>query len=197
VARHCDVSVRAVFKWAVAFSERGQNALLARKGAGRPTKFRPDLLGWIADSARDRTPDQLTFEFGSWALRLTGSLIERQFQMTLGKVMRQLGFTAQHALYRGYQQVAALVAQRRAPKSTRRCLDARRLVGHWSCLPTSRGCARTTTRQGLVALRSVAGGTRHWPACLRPHAVGGWHWRETEVHAARGAGLRRGIPHVP
>ncbi len=114
VARHFDVSVRAVFKWVAAFYDGGQNALLAREGAGRPPKVSPDQLRWIADTVRDRTPDQLKFEFGLWTLRLIGSLIERQFQMTLslptlGKVMRQLGFTAQRPLYRAYQQDAALV----------------------------------------------------------------------------------------
>ncbi|MCM8641536.1 helix-turn-helix domain-containing protein [Accumulibacter sp.] len=93
VAHHLDVSVRAVFKWIAAFYDGGQNALLAREGAGRPPKVTPEQLRWIADTVRDRTPDQLKFEFGLWTLRLIGSLIERQFQMTLslptlGKVMR-------------------------------------------------------------------------------------------------------------
>ncbi|QKS31665.1 MAG: IS630 family transposase [Candidatus Accumulibacter similis] len=114
VAHHLDVSVRAVFKWIAAFYDGGQNALLAREGAGRPPKVTPEQLRWIADTVRDRTPDQLKFEFGLWTLRLIGSLIERQFQMTLslptlGKVMRQLGFTAQRPLYRAYQQDATLV----------------------------------------------------------------------------------------
>jgi hypothetical protein len=47
-------------------------------------------------------------------LRLIGQLIERQFGMklslpTLGKIMAQLGFTAQRPLYRAYQQDATLV----------------------------------------------------------------------------------------
>ncbi|MEF8728172.1 MAG: helix-turn-helix domain-containing protein [Accumulibacter sp.] len=41
VARHFDVSVRAVFKWVAAFYDGGQNALLAREGAGRPPKVGP------------------------------------------------------------------------------------------------------------------------------------------------------------
>jgi len=88
--------------------------LLAREGAGRPPKVSPEQLRWIADTVRDRTPDQLKFEFGLWTLRLIGRLIERQFQMTLslptlGKVMRQLGFTAQRPLYRAYPQDATRV----------------------------------------------------------------------------------------
>ncbi|MEF8728171.1 MAG: winged helix-turn-helix domain-containing protein [Accumulibacter sp.] len=71
-------------------------------------------MRWIADTVRDRTPGQLKFEFGLRTLRLIGCLIERQFQMTLslptlGKVVRELGFTAQRPLYRAYQHDAALV----------------------------------------------------------------------------------------
>lgn len=114
VAELFGVSTRSVFKWLVAFAEGGQNGLLAKPGAGRPPKVSMEQMRWIADTVRERTPNQLTFEFGLWTLRLIGELIERQFAMrlslpTLGKVMAQLGFTAQRPLYRAYQQDATLV----------------------------------------------------------------------------------------
>ena len=92
VAEKFSVSARVVFKWVAAFSEGGQNALLAKEGAGRPPKVTAEQLQWIADTVRDQTPDQLRFEFGLWTLRIIGQLIERQFNMTLslptlGKVM--------------------------------------------------------------------------------------------------------------
>ena len=64
VERHFDVSVRAVFKWVAVFCDVGQNALLAREGAGRPPKVSPDQLRWIADAVRGRTADHLKFELG-------------------------------------------------------------------------------------------------------------------------------------
>lgn len=114
VAQFFDVSTRAVFKWLAAFAENGQNGLLAREGAGRPPKVSPEQMQWIASAVRNNTPNQLRFEFGLWTLRLIGQLIERQFGMTLslptlGKLMAQLGFTAQRPLYRAYQQDATLV----------------------------------------------------------------------------------------
>lgn len=114
VAQQFGVSVRAVFKWMAAFAEGGQNALQAKEGAGRPPKVTPEQMQWIANTVRDQTPDQFRFEFGLWTLRLIGQLIEREFGMTLtlptlGKVMRQLGFTAQRPLYRAYEQDAVLV----------------------------------------------------------------------------------------
>ena len=114
VAEHFMVSVRAVFKWVAAFSEGGQNALIAKDGAGRPPKVNAEQMQWVADTVRDYTPDQLKFEFGLWTLRLIGHLIERQFNMTLslptlGKLMDRLGFTPQRPVYRAYEQDAALV----------------------------------------------------------------------------------------
>ena len=114
VAEQFSVSARVVFKWVAAFSEGGQNALLAKEGAGRPPKVTAEQLQWIADTVRDQTPDQLRFEFGLWTLRIIGQLIERQFNMTLslptlGKVMKRLGFTPQRPLYRAYEQDASLV----------------------------------------------------------------------------------------
>jgi len=114
VAEFFGVSTRAVFKWLAVFAERGQNGLLAKDGAGRPPKVGPEQMQWIASTVRNHTPNQLRFEFGLWTLRLIGQLIERQFGMklslpTLGKIMAQLGFTAQRPLYRAYQQDATLV----------------------------------------------------------------------------------------
>ena len=114
VATFFNVTTRAVFKWIASFAENGQNGLLAKDGSGRPPKVSPEQMQWIALAVRNNTPNQLRFEFGLWTLRLIGQLIERQFGMTLslptlGKVMAQLGFTAQRPLYRAYQQDAVLV----------------------------------------------------------------------------------------
>jgi transposase len=114
VAEFFGVSRRAVYQWLSAFLESGQNGLLAKDGAGRPPKVNAEQMQWVAFMVRDRTPNQLQFEFGLWTLRLIGQLIERQFGMklslpTLGKLMARLGFTPQHPLHRAYEQDATLV----------------------------------------------------------------------------------------
>jgi transposase len=114
VAKFFGVSRRSVYGWLSAFAKGGQNALIAKDGAGRPPKVSAEQMHWIADTVRNKTPNQLSFEFGLWTLRLIGQLIERQFDMrlslpTLGKIMAQLGFTAQRPLYRAYEQDATLV----------------------------------------------------------------------------------------
>jgi transposase len=114
VAKFFGASRRSVYGWLSAFAEGGQNALIAKGGAGRPPKVSAEQMHWIANTVRNKTPNQLSFEFGLWTLRLIGQLIERQFDMrlslpTLGKIMAQLGFTAQRPLYRAYEQDATLV----------------------------------------------------------------------------------------
>lgn len=114
VAKFFNVSTRAVFGWVAKFAQSGQNGLLAKEGAGRPPKVNAEQLRWIAMLVRDHTPNQLRFEFGLWTLRLIGQLIERELKITLslptlGKIMAQLGFTAQRPLHRAYEQDAALV----------------------------------------------------------------------------------------
>ena len=63
---------------------------------------------------RSNCPNQLSFEFSLWTLRLIGELIEREFKVrlsvpTVGKVMHSLGFSAQRALHRAWEQDAVLV----------------------------------------------------------------------------------------
>ena len=114
VAASFGVTTRAVFKWLAAFANAGQNGLVARPSSGRPPKVSLEQMQWIASAVRNHTPNQLSFAFGLWTLRLIGQLIERQFGMTLslptlGKLMAQLGFTPQRPLYRAYEQDATLV----------------------------------------------------------------------------------------
>jgi len=111
VAKLFGVSTRSVFKWVATFVEEGQKGLLAKSGAGRPSKVSPEQMRWIATTVRNNTQNQLRFEFGLWTLRLIGELIQRELGMslslpTLGKIMAQLGFTPQRPLHRAYEQDA-------------------------------------------------------------------------------------------
>jgi len=114
VAVFFGVTTRSVFSWLAAFASHGQSGLAAKFGSGRPPKVSPEQMQWIASAVKNSTPNQLSFDFGLWTLRLIGQLIERQFGMTLslptlGKVMAQLGFTPQRPLHRAYEQDATLV----------------------------------------------------------------------------------------
>lgn len=71
------VCTRAVCGWLATYVEPGQNGLLAKEGAGRPLKLNEEQMRWISWTVRGSTPNQLRFDFGLWALRLIGQLIER------------------------------------------------------------------------------------------------------------------------
>lgn len=114
IAKIFEVSARAVFQWVAAFINHGQSGLTAKATPGRPPKLTADQLSHLAFLVRSNCPNQLSFDFGLWTLRLIGELIEREFKVrlsvpTVGKVMHSLGFSAQRPLHRAWEQDAVLV----------------------------------------------------------------------------------------
>lgn len=114
ISKMFDVSPRAVFQWVATFINHGQSGLVAKATPGRPPKLSAEQLSRLAFLVRSNCPNQLSFEFGLWTLRLIGELIEREFKVklstpTVGKVMHNLGFSAQRPLHRAWEQDAVLV----------------------------------------------------------------------------------------
>lgn len=114
IAQIFEVSPRAVFQWVAAFINHGQGGLVAKAVPGRPPKLTADQLSRLAFMVRSNCPNQLSFDFGLWTLRLIRELIEREFKVslsvpTVGKVMHSLGFSPQRPLHRAWEQEAALV----------------------------------------------------------------------------------------
>jgi transposase len=114
VAATLGVNVRTVFRWLSNFACGGQNALLTKFSPGRPPKVTPEEMRWIAAAVRDKSPQQMKFEFGLWTLSLIGEMIWRQFgkrltKPSVGRIMRILGFTPQRPLYRAWQQDPVMV----------------------------------------------------------------------------------------
>lgn len=114
IAQIFEVSPRAVFQWVAAFINHGQSGLVAKAVPGRPPKLTTDQLSRLAFMVRSNCPNQLSFDFGLWTLRLIRELIEREFKVrlsvpTVGKVMHSLGFSAQRPLHRAWEQDATLV----------------------------------------------------------------------------------------
>jgi transposase len=114
VADAFGVNIRSVFRWLADFANGGQNALLAKPIPGRPSKLSAEELAWIVKAVRDKTPQQLKFEFGLWTLSLIRHLIKRQFNKDLSvssvhRIMKMLGFSAQKPRYQAWQQDPVLV----------------------------------------------------------------------------------------
>jgi transposase len=121
IAKGFGVSTVAVYQWLAAYAEGGTQALLGKKGAGRPPRLDRDKLAYLASKLRNHTPDQLMFPFGLWTLRRIGELIHHLYDWkpslpTLCKIMRLLGFTPQKPVYRAWQQDDVLVQQWRTER---------------------------------------------------------------------------------
>lgn len=125
------VNIRTVFRWLSDYACGGQNALLGKKPPGGKPKLNADEMQWLANTIRDKNPQQLKFVFALWTLPMIGELIFQQFNKrlskpTISRVMKLLGFTPQRPLYRAWQQDPAWVEQWRADEFPRLQLEAKR-----------------------------------------------------------------------
>lgn len=119
IAAIFEITPRAVLQWVATFINCGQNGLVAKKVSGRPPKLNAEQLRRLAFLVREHCPNQLSFDFGLWTLRLIAQLIEREFKVklsipTVGKVMHALGFSPQRPLHSAWEQNAVLVSNWRA-----------------------------------------------------------------------------------
>jgi transposase len=150
-----------------AFVNHGQNGLIAKATPGRPPKLNEDQMRRIAFWVREYSPNQLSFDFGLWTLRLIGLLIERELKVklslpTLGKVMHTLGFSPQRPLHRAWEQDAALVQAWRSEVLPGLCWPALSEPEHSCTLPTKLAFVATTTPAPLGSLLVVRPWCAKW-----------------------------------
>lgn len=110
------VSRSAVFGWLARYRAGGWDALDARKRGGRPRKLTGSQMRWIYRTVTGKNPLQLNFPFALWTLDMVKRIIRRQMGVTLsrssiGRLMDQLGLSAQRPLWRAYQQNPKVVAK--------------------------------------------------------------------------------------
>ena len=112
------VTRHAVGKWMKVFRAGGETALAAQT-QGRP-KGQVRLKGFqaatIANLIRDRFPDQLKLPFVLWTREAVRTLIRRKFGVkvslsTVGRYLKQWGFTPQKPRRRAYEKNDAAVQQ--------------------------------------------------------------------------------------
>ena len=132
VAKAYGVNIRTVFRWLSKFASGGQQALLSKPIPGRPPKVTAEEMRWIAQTVRDKNPQQMKFEFALWTLSLVVEVIYRKFGKRLTKpsvsrIMRILGFTPQRPLYRAWQQDPIFVEKWRSEEFPRLKAEAKRL----------------------------------------------------------------------
>ena len=119
VAAGLGINRRTIYRWIQAFHYGGEPALKAKPIAGAPPKLEAKQMAKLARIVRIKNPLQLNFEFALWTLAMIRELIRRDFAVSLsevsvGRLMRRLGFSPQRPLYRAWQQEPALVERWRA-----------------------------------------------------------------------------------
>lgn len=114
VAAGLGINRRTIYRWLAAYHYGGEDALAAKPIPGAPPKLDGKKLAKLARMIRDKTPLQFKFEYALWTLAIIRDLIGKQFdiklsEVSVGRLMKRLGFSAQRPLYRAWQQNPALV----------------------------------------------------------------------------------------
>jgi len=131
VAAGLGINRRTIYRWIEAFHYGGESALKAKPIPGAPPKLDARQMARLARIVRTKNPLQLNFEFALWTLAMIRVLIRREFAVSLsevsvGRLMRRLGFSPQRPLYRAWQQDPARVERWRAEEYPRIAARAKR-----------------------------------------------------------------------
>lgn len=114
LAKTLDINPRTIYRWLERFHYGGEDALRNKAKPGRPPKLDWMQMSWLAKLVRDNNPLQLNFPFALWTLAMIREVIRREFdvrlsEVSVGRIMRTLGFTPQRPLKRAYEQNPVLV----------------------------------------------------------------------------------------
>jgi transposase len=109
VAQVLGLHRKTVYGWLAKYREGGQEALKARPVPGRPPQLSGSQLSRLYTLVVGADPRQLSFGFALWTRQMVRELIRREFGVALsvvsvGRLLRKLGLSAQRRLYRAYQQ---------------------------------------------------------------------------------------------
>ncbi|WP_169315406.1 IS630 family transposase, partial [Verminephrobacter aporrectodeae] len=115
VATGLGINRRTIYRWLEAFHYGGAQALAAKPIPGAPPKLNAQQMKRLARMIREKNPLQFKFEFALWTLAIIRQLIKDELNVSLsevsvGRLMKRLGFTPQRPLYRAWQQDPALVS---------------------------------------------------------------------------------------
>ncbi|MEA3414995.1 MAG: IS630 family transposase [Thermodesulfobacteriota bacterium] len=109
--------VRAcIYNWLARYRTGGWHGLRTGQRSGRPKKLTASQIKWVYKTVRDKDPQQFKFKFALWTRSMIAALIKRQFGIrfsstSVGRLLRQLGFSCQKPLYRACQRDSELVKQ--------------------------------------------------------------------------------------
>jgi transposase len=109
----------AVYGWLAKYRAGGLEALRAKPVPGRPPTLSGSQLQRIYTLVVSNDPRQLRFAFALWTRAMVRELIRREFgvrlsEVSVGRLLGQLGLSPQRPLYRAYQQNPEAVARWKA-----------------------------------------------------------------------------------
>ena len=116
VAQGLGINRRTIYRWLEAYHYGGEEALKAKPIPGAPPKLDAKQMAKLSRIIHTKNPLQLKFDYALWTLAMIRELIRWEFdvklsEVSVGRLMKRLGFTPQRPLYRAWQQDEALVAQ--------------------------------------------------------------------------------------
>jgi transposase len=109
VAKALCISRTTIYDWLALYRSGGWDALTAGKRGGRKPKLDGKMLKWVYATVTMGNPLQFKFAFALWTRQMIASLIQKKYGIKLsktsvGRLLDQLGLTAQRPLWRAYQQ---------------------------------------------------------------------------------------------
>jgi len=104
----------AVYQWMKRYAEKGIECLTYRKIPGAPPKLSAAQKKKAFDIVTMKNPEQLKFPFALWTLAMVRQLIIKEFgvilsEVSVGRLLKELGLTPQKPLRRAWQQDQAKV----------------------------------------------------------------------------------------
>ena len=114
VAEGLGINRRTIYRWLSAYHYGGVEAIKAKPIPGAPAKVCAKQMAQLSRIIREKNPLQLKFEYALWTLAMIRELIWRKFnvhlsEVSVGRLMKRIGFSPQRPLYRAWQQDPALV----------------------------------------------------------------------------------------
>jgi transposase len=105
----------AIYQWLKRYEAEGIEGLRYRKIPGKQPTLSKAQKQKVFDIVTSKNPLQLKFPFALWTRRMVKDLILDRFgialsEVSVGRLLRELGLTPQRPLHRAYQQDPARVA---------------------------------------------------------------------------------------
>jgi transposase len=132
VAAGIGINRRTIYKWISAYHYYGEEAFSTGTRTGRPAKLSGEQLEKLTKILRQKNPQQLKFEYALWTIPLIRDKFNvRLSEVSVGRLLKRLGFTPQRPLYRAWQQDKAVVEhwrEKEFPKLAKRAKRENALI---------------------------------------------------------------------